>query len=309
MKQLIIAALAIVLYGNAKADTTYESTVKDTSSHLETITEVKQDGAETYTYTITKSKDASSEVNISGDTYHEANSGDKYYHEICVGSDGYRSEFEEKYSHESDVKNSPDMYTSHYAEGYMKNSSEFNPNTMIDKGQFEASHYIENVSDGGGTYKEDIYGDAIWKSYYKDPGYSEKIYGESTWDSDVTISANYYESNLATSNVYEETVVEGNYESDLFKSDHYKEKVVENGDNYSEDIYGEAVWKSKVINGSYQEAIYGEAVWDSDTHITPNSKEVNIYKSDAYMEIVSDEGYSSTFSDQNEHIENVAFSY
>jgi len=308
MKQLIIAALAFILYGNARAEvTSYD--VKDTSSHLETIVKVKHDGAETYTYTITKSKDSSKEVQSADGTYHEANSGDKYYHEICVGSDGYKSEFEEKYSHDSDVKNAPNSYTSHYAEGYMKNESEYNPVTKRDTALYKSDNYIENVSDINGTYKEDIYGESVWKSSFADPGYKEKIYGQSTWDSDVTISKDYYESNVAKSSIYEETVVEGTYESDLYRSDVYKEHVADTGKVYDESIYGESVYKSKVSNNGNEKAVYAEAVWDSSAHVTPHSKETNVYKSDAYMEIVSNEDYQSNYSDTNEHIENVAFTF
>lgn len=306
MKKFVIAALAFVLYSTTQAATISESSVKDSSVHEEKS--VVQDGSETYTTTIYQSKGSASNIESEGVNYHEAQSADKYYKEVCVGTDGYKSTFEEKYGNESDVKSGKDMYTSHYMEDHMKNESEYNPNSQRDTAQYESSKYIENVSDIKGTYKENIYGESVWKSSFSDPGYNEQIYANAIWDSDITKSKNYYESNLNKSDMYSESVTQGKYESDYYQSNNYKEHVAD-GAAYDESIYGESVLKTRVAKKDSEKAVYAETVWDSSAHIGKHDQEVNTYRSDAYMEIASKENYEFSTSDVNEHSTSVASTY
>ena len=304
MKKYFIAAVAFVLFSTAHATTTVDSSVKDSNVHEETYT--TKDGAETYTTTIYRSTDKANEVQSSGGTYHEANSGDAYYKEVVTGTDGYHSSFEEKYTNASDVKNGANMYVSHNENSYMRDESEHNPETMRDTAQFVGSHYKEDVSDINGTYKENIYGDSTWKSSFSEPGYSESIKGQSVWDSDVTIAKDYYESNLSKSDMYEESVTEGAYHSDYFESSHYKEHVADSSKSYDEDIYGESIVKTYETDGKTTTSIYGESVWDSDVHKDMTTWISNLHKSDTYKESVTAEDYESSFSNTDVHDEHLA---
>lgn len=292
-----------MLYCTAYAETTLETSVKDSSVHEETI--VTKDGDETYTTTIFQSTDSANAVQ-SSDTWHEAGSAEAVYREVCVGTDGYKSTFEEIYKNESDVVNGADLYTSHYMEGYKRDESEHNPETMRDTAEYESSKYIENVSDIAGTYKEDIYGESVWESSFAEPGYNESILARSVWDSDVTKSADFYESNLDKFSMYDESVTEGGYESAYFESTAYKEHVAESGGTYEESIYGESVVKTSEAENGNSTAIYGEAVHDSDLYEDRHTWASNLYKSDAYMEIAASEDYESNLADTNTYEESIA---
>ncbi len=303
MKKYFVVIMAFMLYSTAYAEIV-ESSVKDSSVHEETI--VAKDGDETYTTAIYRSNNSANEVHSSDSKWHEATSAEAYYKETVVGSDGYNSSFEELYANASDVVNGENKYVSSYMEGYMRDESEHNPETMRDTAVYESSKYIENVSDMDGTYKEDIYGESTWKSSFSEPGYSEAINAQSIWDSDVTIAPDYYESNLAKSSMYDETVNEGGYESSYFESSDYKEHVADSDEAYVEDVYGQSILKTSVSENGDSTAIYGESVHDSDVQISRNSWASDLYKSNAYMEIVSSEDYESNVAHINTYEESLA---
>ncbi len=284
MKKYFIAVMALMLYCTAQAQT-LETSVKDSSVHEETI--VAKDGDETYTTTIYRSTGSANAMQDSDTTYHEANSDEAYYKEVVVGSDGYNSSFEEKYNTESDVVNGDNLYTSHYMEGYMRDESEHNPELMRDTAVYESSKYIEDVSSIDGTYKEDIYGESTWKSYFADPGYSETIQAQIVWDSDVTVAPDYYESNLLESSMYDESVNEDGYESAYFESALYKEHVAEGGGIYQESIYGESVVKTSESENGESTMNYGQIIHESDLYRDDNTYESELDMPDADL-IVDD---------------------
>lgn len=303
MKTYFVAVIALMLYCTAHAET-MESSVKDSSVHEETT--VTKDGDDKYTTTIYQSSDSANAMQSTEDTYHEADSSEAFYKEVVVGTDGYHSAFEEKYNTESDVLKGDNLYTSHYMEGYMRDESEHNPEMKRDTAEYESNKYIENVSDTDGTYKEDVYGESVYKSSFDEPGYHETVEARDVYDSDVTKSHDYYESNLDKSSMYDESVNEGGYESAYYESTAYKEHVAESGNEYEESIYGESVVKTSESEHGNSTATYDEVTHESDLYKDNHTWESNLYKSDSDVEIVASDDDESNVADMNTYEENVA---
>lgn len=300
MKKYFIAVVAMLLYSTSYAET-MESSVKDTSVHEETI--VTQDGDETYTTTIYRSTDYANQQQSDGTNWNESTSDNAYYKEVVTGTDGYSSMFEERYGADSTIAVTPDSYDSHVDLKYMHQEAEFNPNTMRDTAMFESSRYIQDIHQGGGVYQEDIYGEAIWKSYVTDfsTGYHEQIYGESVWDSDVSISADYWQSHVYLHNIYEQSITDDEFSSDYFTSSHYIQDIQDGAEWYLEDIYGEAVVKTRMSQPGYSQTIYGEAIFDSDHQISLTSYNEHVYESDTYMQTITADGFESSMSNVDTH--------
>lgn len=305
MKKYIIAVVAMLLYSTGYAETT-DSSVKDSSVHQETI--VTKDGDETYTTTIYRTTDYANEQHSDGTNWNESTSDNAYYKEVVTGTDGYSSMFEEKYGADSNIAVTPDTYDSHVDLSYMHQEAEFNPNTMRDTAMFESSRYIQDIHQGGGVYQEDIYGEAIWKSYVTDfsTNYHEQIYGESVWDSDVSISADYWQMNLKSHNLYEQSITDGEFSSDYFTSAHYEQSIRDGADLYLEDVYGDAVVKTSMSQPGYSQTIYGEAVFDSDHQITLTTWNSNVYESDTYMQTINANGLESSMSNVDTYEEHLS---